>query len=77
MRVDSLKFTQSEDSALPSEVTVTMSITEAAQIALIFGKMSHADFKKLGWVITDIYSDLTDNVFNRYWDDGVGDNLAR
>lgn len=71
MRVESLKFEQREEGAFPSEVTVTMSITEAAQIACIFGEMSHKAMTDRGWPITDIYNDLTGNVFNRYWEDGL------
>lgn len=71
MRVDSLKFEQREEGALPSEVTVTMSITEAAQIACIFGEMSDKSLTDRGWPLTSIYRDLTSNVFNRYWEDGL------
>jgi hypothetical protein len=71
MRIDAIKFNQHEEGALPSEVTVTMSIVEAAQIACLFGEMSDKMLTDRGWVLTSIYSDLSVNVFNRYWEDGL------
>lgn len=76
MKIESIKFTQGIDEggdgcAVPSEVTLTMSIMEAAQIACIFGEMADSSFTKRGWPITHIYADLTGDLFNRYWDDGV------
>jgi hypothetical protein len=71
VKVESLKFEQREEGAFPSEVTVTMSITEAAQIACLFGEMSDKAMADRGWPTTHIYTDLTANVFNRYWEDGL------
>lgn len=71
MRIESIRFEQQEEGVLPSEITVTMSITEAAQIACLFGEMSHKAMTDRGWPITDIYNDLGANVFNRYWEDGI------
>lgn len=71
LRIESLKFEQREEGAFPSEVTVTMSITEAAQIATLCGEMSDKAMTDRGWPVTHIYTDLTANVFNRYWEDGL------
>lgn len=76
MRVDAIQFEQGEEGAVPTEVSVTMSITEAAQIAKVFGAMSDHDLTERGWEPTRIYEDLTANVFNRYWEDGV-DGMMR
>lgn len=71
MIVESLKFEQRAGGAFPSEVTVTMSIVEAQQIACLFGEISDKAVTDRGWPITRIYNDLTANVFNRYWEDGL------
>jgi hypothetical protein len=71
VRIESLKFEYADGYARPSEVTLTMSITEAAQIACIFGELSDKSLADRSWPITHIYTDLTSNVFNRYWEDGL------
>jgi len=75
MKIESIQFEQTEEGATPSEVTVTMSITEAAQIATLFGEMADVSFGKRGWPVTHIYTDLTGNVFNRYWEDGLAGSM--
>lgn len=77
MRIDAIQFEQGEEGAVPAEVSVTMSITEAAQIASVFGKMAEFDFSQRGWPLTHIYLDLTANVFNRYWEDGLAEALHK
>lgn len=71
MKIESIRFEQNKDGATPSEVTVTMSITEAAQVACLFGEMSDKSMADRGWPLTHIYTDLTSNLFNRYWEDGL------
>jgi hypothetical protein len=71
MQIEFISFEQGEEGAVPDEVSVTMSIMEAAQIAQVFGQFSDLEFTKRGWPVTHMYADLCSNVFNRYWDDGV------
>lgn len=77
MKINSIQFRQgeAEEGAIPSEVTVTMSIVEAAQIAKIFGEFADVTFEKRGWPVTHMYSDLSGDLFNRYWEDGVDEAL--
>jgi hypothetical protein len=75
VRIDSIKFDEHEEDSLPSEITVTMSIMEAAQISCLFGEMSDKSVADRGWLKTNIYDKLTD-VFNAYWDDGVSGAMS-
>ena len=70
MEVNQIKF----EGGLPSEVSVTMSIAEAAAIAKVFGKMNGYAHDKLGVALHEgggPYSVLVDSVFNRYWEEGL------
>lgn len=73
MRIDNIKM----GGGLPSEVTVTMSIQQAAAIATVFGKMNGFAHRRLGLANEDedfsIYDVLTGDLFNRFWDDGVNE----
>lgn len=71
MIIKALEFRHEEEYAFPSFVTVKMSIEEAAQIACLFGELSDKAMTDRGWTLTTIYRDLTANVFNRYWEDGL------
>lgn len=71
MRIDSIQFEQAEIGAMPSEITVTMTREEAASIAKVFGEFNDLELRKRGLPRTEIYSVLTADVFNRYWDNGV------
>lgn len=71
MRLENIKFEESEEGALPSEITVTMSLEEAATIAKVFGGFNDKALRDKGLPRTNIYNDLCDNVFNRYWEDGL------
>ena len=73
MIVKALEFNYQEEYALPSFITVKMSIQEAAQIAAIFGQFTDAEFAKRGWTLTHVYDDLASNIFNRYWENGDKD----
>lgn len=68
--VKALEFRHEQEYAQPSFVTITMSITEAAQIACLFGELSDKAVTERR-ELTTIYRDLTANVFNRYWEDGL------
>jgi hypothetical protein len=58
---------------LPSEVTVTMSMAEAAAIAEVFGAMNGYAHQKLGigGIYPGPYDALVGELINRYWDDGL------
>ena len=69
MKLKELTF--SEDNvgdAVPSTITVEMTVEEALWIAKVAGKTRGGG--------GSIYNCLVDDVFNRYWDDGAnGANL--
>lgn len=79
MRVDAIRFEQEVEGALPAEVTVTMSATEAAQICGLLGEMSDADFTRRGWPMSvpSMYEVLSRDVFNRYYEDGVANAIVK
>ncbi len=56
---------------MPSEITVTMTLEEAASIAKVFGSFNDKAYRDRGLPRTDIYNDLCGDVFNRYWEDGL------
>lgn len=66
---------------MPSEVDVTLSISEAAAITFLLGKLNHFGATRIG--ATRIGSDndddwspyevFTGNLFNRFWEDGLKD----
>lgn len=64
MKLDNIKFNKDE---MPEEVSVTMSIKEALWIVSIAGKQRGFSPHN------GIYTCLSENVFNRYWEDGVKD----
>ena len=70
MKLNKMTFTEAVDAgevyATPETVTVTMSIKEAIWIAKLAGKQVGGDGTS-----SSIYSCLTGEVFNRWWDDGV------
>lgn len=81
-RVTRVDLKEGEDGEMyPSEITMTVSLEEAAAIAVLFGAISPAAWTKLepsrSWGLDDVspYSGLTGDVFNRYWEDGVNDVL--
>lgn len=61
-----------DDDGIPSEVTVTMTILEAWNIAHLFGSMNDQQFAEKG-ILHDssIYDGLTGGLFNKFWDEGV------
>lgn len=72
MELKSMTFaTDTEGDTLPDTITVSMSTEEALWIALIAGKQRGSSPHN------GIYSCLTGNVFNRYWEDGVDDAKKR
>lgn len=71
MRVDLIRFIQGEKGAVPNEITVTMSLMEAAVIGKVFGGFNAHDYEKREIPEIDAYNDLCGNVFNRYWEDGL------
>ncbi len=71
MRLENIKFGQGEEGAVPAEITVTMSLEEAATIAKVFGKFNDKELRERGLPYNTIYGDLTADVFNRYWEDGI------
>jgi hypothetical protein len=75
MKLIALTFEQEDEGAVPSRITVEMSLAETAAIAHIFGAMNHHALSRLGvaddtWE-SGIYGCLVDDVLNRYWDDGI------
>lgn len=71
MEINAIQFEQGEEGAIPAEITVTMTLEEAVAIAHVFGDFTDKDLEDKGLPQTDIYSALTGDVFNRYWDDGL------
>ncbi len=71
MKLKAIEFRELGEGAIPSEITVTMSLAEAYAIAKVFGGFSDVEYDKRELPVTDIYGPLTGDVFNRYWDDGV------
>ena len=67
MNVEKVAFVQGPDGAVPASVTVTMTIEEAAWIADKAGSSRG----KVQSVTSPIYRALVDDVFNRYWEDGI------
>lgn len=68
MKLKELTFSSgSDDNANLETVTVEMTVKEALWIARVAGQQrGHSPHH-------DIYSCLTGEVFNRFWDDGVDD----
>lgn len=75
MRLNWIDF--AGEPALPHNITVSMTVTEAAAIARVFGALNDYGLRRLGLDDSGIYDCLTGDVFNRYWDDGVNDVLTR
>jgi hypothetical protein len=64
MKVNAMAFKQGDDGAIPSMITVTMTLAEAVWIGKAAGRTS-------GEVSSHIYATLTGDVFNRFWDNGI------
>lgn len=62
MKIESIRFGDDE----PAEVTVTMTIAEAAAVTKVFGRLVPTPD-----VASGIYSVFTSMLFNAYWEDGV------
>jgi hypothetical protein len=71
MRLENIAFEQGEEGAMPSEITVTLTLAEAYAIAKVFGGFNDNELTKRGLPRTELYGVLTGDVFNRYWDEGV------
>lgn len=74
MELKSMTFKAGEDGAVPDTVTVTMGIGEAAAIARVFGMMNGRAMSRLGVPDSSVY-DTLDDVFNRFWENGLNDVL--
>lgn len=74
MRVTNLSFDKNEQ---PSEVTIVMSVDEAAHLAKHCGKLAPATVQPPDsyFATSGLYRCLTGMVFNAYWEDGVDDYL--
>lgn len=70
IRLNNIAFDADEN---PAEVTITMSVADAAHIVRHLGKLSFAktDPASSFESNTALYSCLTSGVFNAYWEDGV------
>ena len=81
MKLRAMTFVGDDEDVLPDTITVTMSIAEAAAIAMIFGKLNSYAIARLTpqspitGDIDGIYCCLVGDVFNRYWDNSVDDVL--
>ena len=64
MKIKSIEF---NDESMPKNVTVEMTIKEAAWIAMVAGK-TYGDGEH-----SNIYDALCCRVFNAYWEDGITD----
>ncbi len=70
MQIDNIKF----EDGKPVEVSLTMSVENAAQLAKSLGKISFNDATADYWNgVSDTYLLLTGDLFNRFWDDGIND----
>jgi len=65
MELNNISFVEGKGEALPSKITVTMTLDEAIWIAKIAGKQNGTSPHD------GIYHCLVGDVFNRYWDEGV------
>lgn len=75
LAINSFEYDEHEDARVPANITVSMTITEARAIALVFGRLNgHAKTKLGGEDVWEIYNCLGGDVFNRYWENGVGYN---
>ena len=66
MTIDKIDFKQGEEGAIPSQITVTMTLAELVWIADKAGT-TPGDYP----VVHDIYNTLASDVMNRYWEDGI------
>ena len=64
MNIDSIGFEDSE----PATVTVTMSVSEAAQLTQLLGRLVPTTEQ-----IEEMYAAFTSMLFNPYWEGGVAD----
>ncbi len=69
MILKSIEFKQDAGESYPNSITVEMSISEAAWIGIKAGRETGNS------PANPIYGCLIDNVFSRYWEDGLTDNL--
>ena len=73
MRLESMTFKRNSDGeVIPDQVTVTMGADEALWIAMVAGRVTPGQP-----ATEEIYGCLAGDVFNRYWDDGVGQGAQR
>jgi len=78
MRLVSMTFDEQEDPC-PKDITVTMTIQEAAAVATIVGALSPRTCDEMGIPPAPsgdmgphtVYDALIGDVINRYWEDGV------
>jgi hypothetical protein len=80
MRLKQITFdVDAEGASAPSLITVEMTATEAAYLAVVVGKSTHLDREEVmpggGDAGSEVFDCLTGDVFNRYYDDGVQDYL--
>jgi hypothetical protein len=61
----------------PVKATFSMTVDEVAHLAKLLGSMSYNDVDDPNrWeALSDFYDMVTDDIFNRYWDDGIRDYL--
>ena len=70
MRLKSIKLKSNKDGeAIPSKITVEMTVEEALWIAIVSGKQRGVSPHN------DIFSCMNGDVFNKYWDDGATDAM--
>ena len=72
MQLDSIQFEHGAEGPDPYEISVTLTITEALWIAKLAGQC-----RSCGGESQELYSCLSGDVFNRYFDDGVDEADAR
>lgn len=70
IRITNLSFDENQD---PGEVTLSMSVAEAAHLVRLVGKLSPATAvpPESYPAASELYRCLVSNVFNAYWEDGV------
>lgn len=75
MKLEKMTFVETEEGAVPDEVTVTLTIREAAFLTRLTGRLNDLEANEVlpggDEELRSIYETLTGSVFNPYWDDGV------
>jgi hypothetical protein len=68
MKLKEIKFQPGQEGVvIPSTVTVEMTVEEALWVATVSGKQRGVSPH------SGIFECMSNNVFNRYWDDGTND----